>query len=172
MNWCAAQWLDETPMLIWSRFVSFFRTASSQVGFSLGVLRGNGLLGGLAAWFAFTMPSALILSACHERSRISPEPVPKVSCTAQACRRRGRCHKPSGHGANPPPDRGRAGIALAAIAIVVFSSDRPADRSDLPLGACAALALPRRKPRGFRASRFPVTGWAVASRSLSSRHFS
>ena len=38
-------------------------TASSQVGFSLGVLRGNGLLGGLAAWFAFTMPSALIMFA-------------------------------------------------------------------------------------------------------------
>ena len=37
--------------------------ASSQVGFSLGILRGNGLLGGLAAWFAFTMPSALILFA-------------------------------------------------------------------------------------------------------------
>src|SRR5580765_8785188 len=37
--------------------------ASSQVGFSLGVLRGNGLLGGLAAWFAFTMPSAAILFA-------------------------------------------------------------------------------------------------------------
>jgi len=26
-----------------------------------GILRGNGLLSGLAAWFAFTMPSALIL---------------------------------------------------------------------------------------------------------------
>ena len=28
-----------------------------------GILHGNGLLGGLAAWFAFTMPSALILFA-------------------------------------------------------------------------------------------------------------
>ena len=37
--------------------------ASSQVGFTLGILRGNGLLGGLAAWFAFTMPSAIILFA-------------------------------------------------------------------------------------------------------------
>src|ERR1700722_428630 len=37
--------------------------ASSQVGFSLGVLRGGGLLGGLDAWFAFTMPSALVLLA-------------------------------------------------------------------------------------------------------------
>jgi len=37
--------------------------ASSQAGFSLGVLRGGGLLGGLAAWFGFTLPSALILLA-------------------------------------------------------------------------------------------------------------
>src|ERR1700688_5402 len=37
--------------------------ASSQVGFSLGVLRGNGVVGGLAAWLGFTMPSALILLA-------------------------------------------------------------------------------------------------------------
>ena len=37
--------------------------ASSQVGFSLGVLRGGGILGGLAACLAFTAPSALILLA-------------------------------------------------------------------------------------------------------------
>src|SRR6202162_2251335 len=37
--------------------------ASSQVGFGLGVLRGGGLLGGLAAWVGFTLPSALILLA-------------------------------------------------------------------------------------------------------------
>jgi chromate transporter len=37
--------------------------ASSQVGFSLGVLRGGGLAGGLAAWLGFTLPSALILIA-------------------------------------------------------------------------------------------------------------
>ena len=36
--------------------------ASSQVGFSLGLLRG-GLAGGFAAWLGFTLPSALILIA-------------------------------------------------------------------------------------------------------------
>ena len=35
--------------------------ASSQVGFALGILRGNGLAGGLAAWLGFTLPSALIM---------------------------------------------------------------------------------------------------------------
>src|SRR6202007_1279305 len=37
--------------------------ASSQTGFALGLLRGGGLLGGLAAWTAFTLPSALLLLA-------------------------------------------------------------------------------------------------------------
>ncbi|MFN7104225.1 MAG: chromate transporter, partial [Pseudorhizobium sp.] len=36
--------------------------ASSQVGFALGLLRG-GPLGALAAWAAFTLPSALLLIA-------------------------------------------------------------------------------------------------------------
>ena len=35
----------------------------ARSAFPLGILRGNGLLGGLAAWFAFTMPSALIMFA-------------------------------------------------------------------------------------------------------------
>lgn len=37
--------------------------ASSQVGFSLGILRGNGLVGGLAAWAGFTLPSAILMMA-------------------------------------------------------------------------------------------------------------
>ena len=53
------QWLDESAFADLVALCQFLPgPASSQVGFSLGVLRGNGLLGGLAAWFAFTMPSA------------------------------------------------------------------------------------------------------------------
>jgi chromate transporter len=55
------EWLDETTyadLIALCRFLP--GSASSQVGFSLGVLRGNGLFGGLVAWLAFTMPSALI----------------------------------------------------------------------------------------------------------------
>ncbi len=58
------KWLNETAYADLVALCQFLPgPASSQVGFSLGVLRGNGLLGGLAAWFAFTMPSALILFA-------------------------------------------------------------------------------------------------------------
>src|SRR5215212_2420957 len=58
------EWLDETSFADVVALCQFLPgPASSQVGFTLGIARGNGLLGGLAAWFAFTMPSALILFA-------------------------------------------------------------------------------------------------------------
>src|SRR5690606_27051890 len=41
--------------------------ASSQVGFALGLLRG-GPLGALAAWAAFTLPSALLLVRSEEHT--------------------------------------------------------------------------------------------------------
>src|SRR6476661_5993516 len=56
------KWIDEAgygDLIALCQFLP--GPASSQVGFSLGVLRARGLLGGLAAWLAFTMPSALIL---------------------------------------------------------------------------------------------------------------
>ncbi len=58
------KWLDEATYADLVALCQFLPgPASSQVGFSLGVLRGRGLLGGLAAWFGFTMPSAVILFA-------------------------------------------------------------------------------------------------------------
>jgi len=95
--------------------------ASSQVGFSLGVLRGNGLLGGLAAWFAFTTPSALILLAFALGAAAFTGPVAEgflhglklvaVAVVAQAI---------WGMSRTLTPDRARAGIALAAVAVVVM----------------------------------------------------
>src|SRR6202044_321791 len=57
-------WLDEAAFSDLVALCQFLPgPASSQVGFSIGVLRGNGLLGGLAAWLAFTLPSAVIMFA-------------------------------------------------------------------------------------------------------------
>src|SRR6202167_5612865 len=51
------KWIDESAYADLVALCQFLPgPASSQVGFSLGILRGNGLLGGFAAWFAFTMP--------------------------------------------------------------------------------------------------------------------
>src|SRR5271156_3056967 len=115
------KWLDESAYADLVALCQFLPgPASSKVGFSLGVLRGNGLLGGLAAWFAFTIPSALILFAFAVSAAVFVGPVAEgflhglklvaVAVVAQAI---------WGMSRNLTPDRARAGIALAAIAIVV-----------------------------------------------------
>jgi chromate transporter len=118
--------------------------ASSQVGFTLGILRGNGLLGGLAAWFAFTMPSAIILFAFAMGATALTGPVAEgilhglklvaVAVIAQAI---------WGMASSLTPDRERAGIALAAVAIVVFVGGSFGQISAIVLGAVAGLALCR-----------------------------
>lgn len=118
--------------------------ASSQVGFSMGVLRGNGLLGGLAAWFAFTMPSALILLAFALGAAALKGPVAEgllhglklvaVAVVAQAI---------WGMAKTLTPDRARAGIALAAIAIVVAFGGSLGQVAAILLGALAGLAFCR-----------------------------
>jgi chromate transporter len=118
--------------------------ASSQVGFTLGILRGNGLLGGLAAWFAFTMPSAIILVAFALGATIFTGPFAEgvlhglklvaVAVVAQAI---------WGMARSLTPDRERAAIALAAVAIVVFIGGSFGQIGAIALGALAGLWLCR-----------------------------
>jgi chromate transporter len=50
------RWIDEQSYADIIALCQFLPgPASSQVGFSLGLLRGGGLLGGLAAWVAFSL---------------------------------------------------------------------------------------------------------------------
>jgi chromate transporter len=133
--------------------------ASSQVGFSLGILRGNGLLGGLAAWFAFTMPSALILLAFAMSAAAFTGPVAEgflhglklvaVAVVAQAI---------WGMARTLTPDRARAGIALAAVAIVVLFVGSFGQIIAIALGACAGLLLCRGEGAPLSGHlNFPVT---------------
>jgi chromate transporter len=118
--------------------------ASSQVGFTLGILRGNGLLGGLAAWFAFTMPSAIILFAFALGATIFTGPFAEgvlhglklvaVAVVAQAI---------WGMARSLTPDRERAAIALAGVAIVVFIGGSFGQIGAIALGALAGLRLCR-----------------------------
>jgi chromate transporter len=118
--------------------------ASSQVGFSLGLLRGNGLLGGLAAWFAFTLPSALILLAFALGATVLDGPVAQgllhglklvaVCVVAQAI---------WGMARTLVPDRARAAILLAAVAIVVRLDGSPGQVGAIALGALAGLVFCR-----------------------------
>lgn len=133
--------------------------ASSQVGFSLGVLRGGGLLGGLAAWIGFTLPSALIMLAFGLGASAFTGPIATgllhglklvaVAVVAQAI---------WGMTQTLTPDRTRAAIALAAIAVVVILGGAVAQITAIGLGAIVGLWL----CRGERASlsgilRFPVS---------------
>lgn len=139
------KWLDEAAYADLVALCQFLPgPASSQVGFSLGVLRGNGLLGGLAAWFAFTMPSALILFGFAMGAASFRGPVAEgflhglklvaVAVVAQAI---------WGMAQTLTPDRARAAIALAAIAIVVFFVGSFGQIAAIALGACAGLWLCR-----------------------------
>jgi chromate transporter len=147
------KWLDDTAYADLVALCQFLPgPASSQVGFSLGILRGNGLLGGLAAWFAFTMPSALILFAFAMGAAAFSGPVAEgslhglklvaVAVVAQAI---------WGMSRTLTPDRARAGIALAAIAVVVVFAGSLGQIAAIILGACTGLWL-------CRADVVPVLG--------------
>ncbi|MBB2794082.1 UNVERIFIED_ORG: chromate transporter [Rhizobium pisi] len=135
------KWIDEAGYADLVALCQFLPgPASSQVGFSLGVLRGRGLAGGFAAWCAFTLPSALLLFAFALGAAAFTGPVAEgllhglklvaVAVVAQAI---------WGMAKSLTPDRERAGIALAAIAIVVFVGGSFGQIGAIALGAAAGL---------------------------------
>jgi chromate transporter len=154
------KWLDETTYADLVALCQFLPgPASSQVGFSLGVLRGNGLLGGLAAWFAFTTPSALILFAFASGAAAFTGPAAEgflhglklvaVAVVAQAI---------WGMARTLAPDRARAGIALAAVAIVVLVAGSFGQIAAIALGASAGLWFCRGEVAPLSGHlNFPVT---------------
>src|SRR6202049_455727 len=154
------KWLDETSYVDLVTLCQFLPgPASSQVVFSLGVLRGNGLLGVLAAWFAFTMPSAVILFAFAIGAAVFTGPLAEgflhglklvaVAVVAQAV---------WGMTRTLTPDRARAGIALAAIAIVVSFAGSFAQLAAIAFGAGAGLWLCRGEAAPVSGHlNFPVT---------------
>ena len=154
------KWIDEPNYVDLVALCQFLPgPASSQVGFSLGVLRGNGLLAGLAAWLGFTMPSALILLVFAFSAAAFTGPLAEgflhglklvaVAVVAQAV---------WGMTRTLTPDRARAMIALAAIAVVVIVGRSFGQVAAIALGAVAGLRLCRGDqalPSGRL--RFPVS---------------
>ena len=154
------RWIDEAGYADLVALCQFLPgPASSQVGFSLGILRGKGILGGLAAWFAFTMPSALLLFGFAMGATAFTGPVAEgflhglklvaVAVVAQAI---------WGMARTLTPDRARAGIALAAVAIVVLFVGSLGQIAAIALGACAGLWLCRGEAAPvFGQLDFPIT---------------
>ncbi|HET7889439.1 MAG TPA: chromate efflux transporter [Bradyrhizobium sp.] len=148
------RWLDEATYADLVALCQFLPgPASSQVSFALGVLRGNGLLGGLASWLAFTLPSAVIMFAFANVAARFTGPLAQgflhglklvaVAVVAQAI---------WGMSKSLTPDRPRAAIALVALAVVVLFPGSFAQVAAIALGAVAGLWL-------CRAEAAPPSGW-------------
>ncbi|WP_342236654.1 chromate efflux transporter [Inquilinus sp. OTU3971] len=139
------KWIDEAGYADLVALCQFLPgPASSQVGFALGLLRGGGLLGGLAAWCGFTLPSAGLLCLLALGAGVLAGPVAEgvlhglklvaVAVVAQAV---------WGMARSLTPDRERAAIALAAVAVAVFAGGSLGQIGAIALGAVAGLRLCR-----------------------------
>jgi chromate transporter len=134
------RWLDEQAYADLVALCQFLPgPASSQVGFSLGLMRA-GYLGGLAAWAAFTLPSAIALVLfAYGASALEGEigsgllhglKLVAVAIVAQAV---------WGMARTLCPDRERASIAVAAALVILLSSSSVAQIGAIVFGGIAGL---------------------------------
>ena len=148
------RWLDDYAFSDLVALCQFLPgPASSQVGMALG-LRRAGWAGMLAAWLAFTLPSALaMLLLGLGLARIGGLPgmaavhglkVAAVAVIAQAV---------WGMGRSLCPDRPRAGLAMAAALITVALPTTLGQIGAIVLGAVVGAALLRVPPRPLLANR-------------------
>jgi chromate transporter len=141
------RWIDEPAFADLVALCQFLPgPASSQVGFSIGLMRG-GYLGGLAAWTAFTLPSAVLLVLFAYGANALQGPtgagflhglkLVAVAIVAQAV---------WGMARTLCPDRERASIAVLAALIILLSSSSVAQIGGIALGGIAGLWLCRAAP--------------------------
>lgn len=135
--------------------------ASSQVGFGLGLLRA-GPLGALAAFLAFTLPSAILMVAFAYGASLFEGPVGggildglkivAAAIVAQAV---------WGMARTLAPDARRAGIAVVAAVLAVTFAGSLGQIGAIVVGAIAGLLLCRAAPAEAEdLIRFPVARWA------------
>jgi len=138
------KWLDEHAYADLVGLCQFLPgPASSQVGFSIGLMRA-GYAGALAAWTGFTLPSAVLLILFAYGAGTLQGPVGQgllhglkltaVAIVAQAV---------WGMARTLCPDRERASIAAAGALIILFSSSPVAQIAAIALGGLAGLWLCR-----------------------------
>jgi len=141
------RWLDEQAFADLVALCQFLPgPASSQVGFSIGLMRA-GFGGALAAWTGFTLPSALLLLLFAYGVGSLGGPVGAgllhglklvaVAIVAQAV---------WGMARSLCPDRQRASIAAVAALIILFSTASLAQILAILLGAALGLVLCRDAP--------------------------
>ena len=138
------KWLDEQAYVDLVALCQFLPgPASSQVGFSIGLMRA-GYGGALAAWTGFTLPSAIaiVLFAYGAGALIGPVgtgllhglKLVAVAIVAQAV---------WGMARTLCPDKERASIAVVAALVILFSTSSVAQILAIALGGLAGLWLCR-----------------------------
>ena len=138
------KWIDEAAYADLVGLCQFLPgPASSQVGFSIGLMRA-GYPGALAAWAGFTLPSAIALVLFAYGASALTGPIgagllhglklTAVAIVAQAV---------FGMARSLCPDRARASIAVAATLIIFFSTSPVAPVAAIALGGIAGLWLCR-----------------------------
>ena len=151
-------WLDESAFADLVALCQFLPgPASSQVGFAIGLLRG-GWRGALAAWSAFTLPSALVLvlfaygagalegklgaGLLHGLKLVA------VAIVAQAV---------FGMARTLCPDAPRAAIATGALLLVTLAGSAAGQIAAILAGGIAGLVLCRGAPNLAAGHLPPVT---------------
>ena len=163
------RWLDDQAYADLVALCQFLPgPASSQVGFALGLKRA-GLAGALAAWTAFTLPSAILLVLFAYGASLFQGPIGQsvlhglklvaVAVVAQAV---------WGMARTLCPDRTRASIAVAGALIAIFVAGSVGQIAAILLGALFGFWLCRdlATPDSLHA-RFPIgRRFAVVSLTL------
>jgi chromate transporter len=141
------RWLDDATYSDLVALCQFLPgPASSQVGFSIGLMRA-GYLGGLAAWTGFTLPSAiaLVLFAYGAHALVGPVGtgllhglrLVAVAIVAQAV---------VGMARTLCPDRQRASIAALAMVLILYNSASLMQIGAILFGGVAGLLVCRTPP--------------------------
>jgi chromate transporter len=156
------RWIDDRgygELVALSQFLP--GPSSSQVGFALGLLRA-GPLGALAAFVAFTLPSAILLVLFAWGVGWFTGPVAagaltglKVVAVAIVA------HAVLGMARTLTPDLRRAGIAVVALVFVVAFAGPFAQVAAILVGAVAGVVLCRTSPDTAAVGlRIPIPRWA------------
>lgn len=163
------KWIDEAGYADLVALCQFLPgPASSQVGYAMGLLRA-GPLGGLAAWCAFTLPSAVLLvvfaiGAAYFEGRVGAGLVHGLKLVAVAV----VAQAVWGMARALTPDKQRAAIALAAVLVVVLIGGAAGQIAAILIGGlagigfCQAIGVSRASHLTFPVSR-PVGLIALAS---------
>jgi chromate transporter len=141
------RWLDEQAYADLVALCQFLPgPASSQVGFSIGLMRA-GYLGGMAAWTGFTLPSAIVLVLFAYGAGALGGPLGSallhglklvaVAIVAQAV---------WGMARTLCPDRARATIALVAALTILLGTTSVMQIGAILFGAAAGLWFCRAEP--------------------------